>query len=1638
MADGSIKIAVGFDDAELKRLLGGLDSTIKRWSGMAVKSLAAVSAGIMAIGAPVVKLGADYEASMSGIKAVSGATEAEMVKLGAAAKKAGADTVYSASESANAIEELLKAGLTTEQVLGGGLTGALDLAAAGEIGVADAAEVASTALNAFRDDALTVGDAANILAGAANASATDVMGMKMGLSQVSSVASGMGMTFKDTATGLALFAQNGLKGSDAGTSLKTMLMNLQPLTEKQAVTFKRLGLMTEQGTSKFYDAKGSLRSMEEIAGILQTSLHGLSDAERAMALETIFGSDAVRAGNVLFKEGAEGVKKMAAAMDKVKAADVAAQRLDNLKGDVEALTGTMETLGIGIYEGFQKPLRNVVQYADGAFDKLLKSFETGGMQGLVSEAGKLFAELVEKAASFAPQVVNMAVSLLKSFVQGLIDNKAAVVAAVSSLIEVFVTALVELIPIIIEAGLMLVGALFSAIGEQLASSESLFEGFIKGVLVAAGALYALGIAVKAFNAIVKLLNANPVMLAITAVTALTGLMAGLASAFNKPSAAMKKHKEEMKEIAEATERAREETQRSIEQGDDMVATAKAEAEGTTALKNELIELVEAQKTHGGYQDLIAEKVKALNGEIEGLNLSYDETTNTLSKSSEELANYTKHLELAAEIEATLAAQKGWRTELQKLDADQAERQARINDLLVEGTKGQEMYATALELKTKYGKNWIFTAETQAMGMAELTEAEGLALIQAVELGQASKENAEQQASLRFKLDHTTGSLKILTEEQGKYAAATEDSTAAMSAAEKEQAEIAQRRADEEAKLTDAMRDAANERGMLLEDYTKALEESEKAADDYVDGVINAFKRLTTEEAISAENAADNLKKNLADKQNWAENLRKLAERGLDPELIQELSEQGVEKMGQSVALWVKATDEELDNLNGVYREAGEAAAREAAGGAERYAYLVAKAAKGLGELSVDEIKELYGTFHYTGGSVSEAVAKGLRDNTPRASAAASSLAKRIEQEMTAGERDFYTIGKYVAQGLALGIEDHTGLASSAAAAMMRKTIGSAKAVSQERSPSRVMKESGKNFVLGLMLGISDNAKVAATASKHMMIDTIGAAKAVAQIRSPSKVMRDIVGKNIALGVAVGIKENESEAVKAARELADSVLDAAESWIDDEKYFDRLSLSGELEAYKALQKAFVAGSEQRKQIDREVYRVEKEMREANLEAQEAAAERAAEAAQKVIDAKRAQFEHSMRWIETEKYYGRLSLEEEIAAYNRVLKRYAAGTEEYIEMQREIYRVKQGITQRDFEAAKKAIDDKKRYEQMSLADEYRAWATLQKQYAAGTEQRIEAEERLRDLKLEIAAEVDAIQQRYADAHQARAQQIFNSYGLFDEVELPKYTSEDRLIANAEDQVAMLTIWSDNIAALAERGIEGGMLDSLREMGPAANDEIAALLRMTDEQLTHYADLYAEKQRLANKQATEELKDLRAETLKEIAALDVTKSANSIGKSLADGIADGFDAGKQSILDRIKGTIDALVDKIGASFAATFPGDIMDGVVAKIPKSILADIRKDQAATVSPAAYYERQQEKLGAELARQRVLDVFDADKASIALKANVVNITTPKVEVHVPAPEVTNNLTFGRTLDERTFFERLGVGLQRYGYLDGKA
>lgn len=374
-------------DDEVTRL--GRDSP-QKFDQLAMAA-AGAGVGLLAVAGAAVKLDSEFEKAMSGVSSATHATAADLGLLREAALEAGADTQFSATEAAQGITELAKAGVSTAAVLQGGLKGALDLAAAGQMEVAEAAEIAASGMTQFRLKGAQLPHVADLLAAGAGKAQGSVHDLGFALSQSGLVANQFGLSVEDAIGTLAAFASAGFTGSDAGTSFKTMLLHLAAPTEKTAALMQELGISA-------YDANGQFVGIVKLAGILQEKLSGLTQAERDFALAQIFGTDAIRGANVLYQQGAAGIQSWIRKVDDAGyAADTAARLTDNLSGDVERLTGSLETLAIESGGGANDGMRKLVQAADALVDQV-SLLPTGLQQTTVLLAGVGGASLLALAA----------------------------------------------------------------------------------------------------------------------------------------------------------------------------------------------------------------------------------------------------------------------------------------------------------------------------------------------------------------------------------------------------------------------------------------------------------------------------------------------------------------------------------------------------------------------------------------------------------------------------------------------------------------------------------------------------------------------------------------------------------------------------------------------------------------------------------------------------------------------------------------------------------------------------------------------------------------------------------------------------------------------------------------------------------------------------------------------------------------------------------------------------------------------------------------------------------------------------------------------------------------------------------------
>lgn len=403
MADtASYEAAMTRAGSTAKTVASGMENTGRK-SALIASGMTAAGLAVAAFGVAAVKMAADFDQQMSTVQANTGATSAQMDQLRAAAIEAGASTVYSASDSADAINDLGKAGMSVTDILTGGLSGALNLAASDGMAVGDAAEYMANALSMFHLKGSQASQVADTLAAGAGKAVGNVSDFGEALNNCGAQANSFGMNIQETTGVLALFAQNGTIGAEAGTQLNSMLMKLAAPSAEASNTMKELGISA-------YDAQHHFVGMANFAGQLQKAEKNLTDEQRNQANATIFGSYAIKAANYLYEAGESGVNKWTKAVSESGyAAEQAAAKNNNLKGDLENLSGSMESLMISVGEGAQGPLRKMVQGLDTLVD-VFAGLPSGAQQTIVvmaSLAG-VFGAVHKAAGNFNGSTSTMA------------------------------------------------------------------------------------------------------------------------------------------------------------------------------------------------------------------------------------------------------------------------------------------------------------------------------------------------------------------------------------------------------------------------------------------------------------------------------------------------------------------------------------------------------------------------------------------------------------------------------------------------------------------------------------------------------------------------------------------------------------------------------------------------------------------------------------------------------------------------------------------------------------------------------------------------------------------------------------------------------------------------------------------------------------------------------------------------------------------------------------------------------------------------------------------------------------------------------------------------------------------------------
>lgn len=301
MSDGTVVIDTELDQSGIEKGLSSMASTV---AGGVTKAIGVAGAALAGLTSAVVKLGSEYEAQMSRVQAISGATAEQLQDLDALAIELGQDTAFSATETAAGMENLASAGFSVNEIMDA-MPGLLDLAAVSGGDVAAASEVAASTIRAFGLEASNAGHVANVFARAAADTSAEVQDMGEAMKYVAPVASAMGISMEETAAAIGIMSDAGIKGGQAGTALRGSLSRLANATKPMKETMDALGI-------SFYDSQGNMLSLSEQVAVLKDAMRGLTQEQRDEALVTLYGQESLTGMLALIAAGPEKLDALTA------------------------------------------------------------------------------------------------------------------------------------------------------------------------------------------------------------------------------------------------------------------------------------------------------------------------------------------------------------------------------------------------------------------------------------------------------------------------------------------------------------------------------------------------------------------------------------------------------------------------------------------------------------------------------------------------------------------------------------------------------------------------------------------------------------------------------------------------------------------------------------------------------------------------------------------------------------------------------------------------------------------------------------------------------------------------------------------------------------------------------------------------------------------------------------------------------------------------------------------------------------------------------------------------------------------------------------------------------------------------------
>lgn len=1455
----------------------------------------------------VVDVGSKFESSMSKVKALSGAGSEEFEALSTKAKELGGNTQYSASEVADAFSYMSLAGWDTQSMLDG-IDGVLNLATASQMDLAEASDMVTDYLSAFGLAASDAGHMADMMAYAQANSNTSTTQLGDAFGNCAANMHAAGQSMETTTAILEAMANQGTKGSEAGTALSAVMRDIGQKSKNGAIQIGKSSVQVQ-------DAAGNYRSLTDILKDVETATQGMGTAERDAALRATFTKNSIKAVNEVLTEGVGKVQGYETALSNADgtASEMATTMTDNLGGAVTELNSATEGLGIALYTHVKGPITRSVNVATGLINRITDAItpqksELETFLDDVEETDKRIQGVLDAAKQDVDNAEGE-VSKLEGYkktildLQAIIDNGGELDAYQLFQMKNAVQAVSGEVPEI--------GKNFDEVTGKIslttAEIEKAFAAAESGILNAAIA--------KSMDEIME---------------AQGDAMLNEASALAAVNAAQREYDDFVKEHKIDTEGFDPDdfiTKNKFEDLEDDLNKANAEYETTRQTTEETIQ---AQKDLEAAMQVVTEKYGDLGDAAE------DSTGKTKenAEGQEEAANA-----LDGVTDAANAAGKALEGE-----GDEADETAKkVEEALKAQEKASEDAAKAISDAYEATKKEVESAwNISPFAGWEQKEEEGLSKFM---------ESLQSQIDGITNYKNNLGILRAgLTDENGKMseenarflsyveglgtsgAQMVQDIASALSSGDpsrlSEAVQLYVNAMDVKSDITNvltadqvAVKLGLDQLGSSDEEWTglSGIVNKIKETGDVSPAITSAFGAAAHVAKVMGVKIPEGLAEGIESADDdpagaiaQATALLNAAISGQGNALVQKARDMGVdvpEEVANGINAGGETAIEAYDKLVGLVAgmnvdtsgvtENIEAIPEAAKTAIESGETEVQTASEGLAD-AAETVAVDTTTATAAGTSFATAYAGGITAGQTLAQASAQQMANASAQAANNVRNTFRSAGQISGSSYAAGIRAQAGSARSAASSLASSARSGASGVS--------FYSVGSNIASGVASGIRGGQSSAISAAIAMAKAALRAAKNELGIKSPSKVFKEQVGKQVANGMAFGIKQGTSTVVKEMENLGKNTYSAAVKWLskykgshattwqDEEYFWDKMTnvVKRGTAAYDQVianwtklnvDNAFGVSKTEKDSSGKEVAKDVEDYYNEIL--------RAAEQFQVKLAVK-----------------DNVSIREQQDYWKKVRNLMSSSSEAYWDIVQKQLELNAQIGNMD--VAEDILEKYQTYYDMSEQAVVDYWDKVRKKYTAGTEERIRADQnylnakkdlddKLAEIEENYADKIDDANQRYLDALDERKQAIMEAFGLFDEFESSSESGE-KLLFNMQSQAAGYEEWSKTLDDLQKRGIfSDELMRVLTDKGPADIAALKALLMLTDEQLEAYQEAYDRKEAAALRQAEEdtaeikksvekEIEDLKAAEAKELAAVkehissDLTQLANNV-RSIAE---------------------------------------------------------------------------------------------------------------------------------------------------------